>query len=81
MCYTHVALCSFVGSPLSPDKPVSPTMCLTFLGLTFDMINQVVTIPSEKIGEAIILIVYFMAFESYKITVKSYSKLQGNYNL
>ena len=56
LMHTFKELCSFVGSPLSPDKPVSPTMCLTFLGLTFHMINQVVTIPSEKIGEAIILI-------------------------
>ena len=77
LMHTFEELCNFVGAPLSSSKTVGPSTCLTFLGLSLDTVSQVVSIPSEKKTEAIILIECFLVFDTRKITVKRLQQITG----
>ena len=46
-------LCSKIGVPLSDKKTEGPTQLITFLRLCIDFLNQVVTIPKEKVDNAV----------------------------
>ena len=66
-----------MGALLSASKTEGPSTCLTFLRLSLDRVSQVVSIPSEKIAEAIILIECFLVFDTRKITVKRLQQITG----
>ena len=42
-------ICGKFGIPLSKDKAAGPTSKIVFLGLEIDSINQVVSVPAEKV--------------------------------
>ena len=42
-------LCDVLGAPLKPEKIVTPTTCLTFLGIQLDTITQKATLPEDKL--------------------------------
>ena len=46
-------ICSFIGTPLSPEKTQCPFQIIIFLGLTLNFLKQVVQIPLEKINKAL----------------------------
>ena len=45
-------ICSFIGTPLSPEKTQGPFQIITFLGLTLNFLKQVVQIPLKKFNKA-----------------------------
>ncbi|GAV04502.1 hypothetical protein RvY_14771 [Ramazzottius varieornatus] len=45
------AVCADLGVPLAPEKTVSPTTTLDFLGITLDTVNFTLSIPDGKIQE------------------------------
>ena len=37
-----------IGLPLSPDKMVPPTQCISFLGMGIDSIRMLIVVPQDK---------------------------------
>ena len=37
-----------IGLPLSPDKLVPPTQCISFLGMGIDSIRMLIVVPQDK---------------------------------
>ena len=51
-----IELCHRIGVPLSGKKAEGPTQVITFLGLLIDFLNQIITIPREKVEKAMNLV-------------------------
>ena len=49
-------ICSHINFPVSEEKTVWSSTTLVFLGLLIDTINQIVSIPVDKVHRAIDLI-------------------------
>ena len=47
------AICSFISTPLSPDKTQGPCQIITYLRLTLNFLKQVVQIPLDKINKVL----------------------------
>ncbi|XP_072025655.1 uncharacterized protein [Amphiura filiformis] len=79
-CYKLVEsfekVCDKLGVPLAKDKSVGPTTKIVYLGLQIDSIEQVVSIPQEKI-QAIITKVE-KAIQATKLTLKELQSLIGS---
>ena len=45
-----------IGIPLSPEKCVGPTTCLTFLGIELDSVNMTARLPADKLAELICML-------------------------
>ncbi len=46
----HWAITSFQSVPLTPEKLVSPTTTMTFLGIQLDSVQQVASLPLDKLA-------------------------------
>ena len=42
-------MCKFINVPIAEKKTVDPTHCLTFLGIQLDTLNNIASIPRDKI--------------------------------
>ena len=42
------AIAGDIGLPLSPEKLVPPTQCLTFLGMGLDSVKMIIVVPQDK---------------------------------
>ena len=71
------ALTNFIGAPLSPEKTEGPTTCLVFLGLRIDTLEQTVSIPKEKLAEALVLINSVIETKTKSITIRKVQQIAG----
>ena len=42
------AIACDIGLPLSPDKLVPPSQCLTFLGIGIDSVKMIIVVPQDR---------------------------------
>ena len=42
------AIAGDIGLPLSPEKLVPPTQCLTFLGMGIDLVKMIIVVQQDK---------------------------------
>ena len=68
-------LCKDIGVPLAPDKTVTPTQTLTFLGFSLDTVQGTVSLPMDKLQKCKDMIHEILL--SNKLKVASLLSLQG----
>ena len=73
-------VCREINFPVALEKTYWATNRLTFLGLLFDMLRQVVCIPMDKLVKAINWVDYFLNKKNKKATVHEFQKLCGTLN-
>ena len=82
LCDQHIQnflnICDEIGFPVSMDKTHWSTTNLSFLGILFDSIRQIVMIPAEKIQKARDVIVNLL--QRKKATIKELQRLTGLLN-
>ena len=80
------AMCHYIGAPLSEAKTEGPLQIIKFLGLIINFLKQTITIPKDKVDNAIKLIqeiISSLAKEGNakgKVTVRDIQKLTGTLN-
>ena len=72
---TFLKICSEIGMPVSEEKTFRAAYQIVFLGLYIDAINQIVSVPLEKVLKACELIQKVLKKRSRKITVNDLQKL------
>ena len=77
-CDTFLEICGEINFPVSLEKTVRATTCITFLGFLLNTVTQTVSVPIEKIQKAKIWINYFL--NKKKVTVHQAQKLCGFLN-
>ena len=75
-----IQVCDLIGFPISPEKTVWGTRCLSFLGFLLDTWKQLVFIPIEKVDNALMLIEAMLNRPSSKTTLLEVQKLCGVLN-
>ena len=77
---TFIDLCKEINFPVNLDKTFWGTPKLIFLGLLIDMVNQLVSIPADKVERAFTLIDTMLNKRSRKITLRRLQQLTGFLN-
>ena len=75
-----IDLCKEIGLPLSTEKTHWSNTVIIFLGMLIDTVNQMVSIPREKVLNATSLIAQMLAAKKRKVTVAQVQKLCGTLN-
>ena len=76
MCYIiFFKLCHNAGIPIKQEKTVSPTTCLTFLGIELDTNLMVAILPTDKIIKIRHLLQDF--HNKHKVKLKELQSLIG----
>ena len=73
-------ICRIINFPVSMEKTLWVTNCLTFLGFLIYTLNQVVCIPDNKVSRVVNLISEIINKDSKKVTLKQLQKLCGFLN-
>lgn len=48
---TIQSICGELGVPLAHEKTVDPSTCLVFLGIELDSVEQIISLPPEKLSD------------------------------
>ena len=75
-----IAICGQIGLPVNIDKTFWGTTVLVFLGLLIDTVNQIISIPIEKIQKGLKLLNEMLGKPSKKCTLLQLQKLCGFLN-
>ena len=73
-------ICRIINFPVSMEKTLWVTNCLTFLGFLIYTLNQVVCIPDDKVSRVVSHISEIINKDSKKVTLKQLQKLCGFLN-
>ena len=73
-------VCREICFPVSMEKTVWASDCLTFLGLLCDLCNQRICIPVEKVSKVLGWVEFFLNAKNKKVTVLQVQKLCGILN-
>ena len=71
-------LCACLGVPSAPDKTVTPSRVITFLGITLDAERMEARLPNDKLEKAKTLLINFQ--RRYKVTLRELQSLAGVLN-
>lgn len=75
---SFLLLCKQVGIPIKHSKTVTPTMCLTFLGIELDTQLMLARLPVDKVHKIIALLQSFLS--KSKVSLKELQSLIGLLN-
>ena len=72
------AIASDIGLPLSPEKLVPPTQCLTFLAMGIDSVKMIIVVPQDKKSDILQHLKKILA--ANKVLAKDLQLLAGKLN-
>lgn len=75
---TFKDVCKMLGVPIADEKTISPTTCLTFLGIEIDTVEMTIRIPKDKLAELRQKI--SDSINCKKVTLKQMQSLLGSLN-
>ena len=77
---TFIGICEAINFPVALDKTFWGSTCITFLGLLIDTVKQIVAIPTDKVQQAVEMILYVLSKKNKKITLKQLQQVCGYLN-
>ena len=70
-----LALCSYLGIPMAPDKTVGPSTVLSFAGIELDTVHSEAHLPRDKVMHCVSLLSDFL--KRKKVTLRELQSLIG----
>ena len=74
-----LALCSYLGIPMAPDKTVGPSTVLSFAGIELDTVHSEVRLPRDNVMRCVSLLSDFL--KRKKVTLRELQNFSPFCNL